>query len=411
MPPRRLNRRTPPPSGAWKKYIIYAGLLLLAVGSVYMRPHGSHISGFEDEDMRTHMQSGKESAEVVQANEEESDVTGEQQDAEITVSVSEDKEASGEDKEMGKDAPVSTNSQAAAKSAALLKNIEESSASKTRHHAKEKLLGGGIDYTEVLQQLFIPRTPSWANSRVNRLVVNQQAPDNKYDKGHEGPASWMPEEDLTADYKTCAVVGNGGILLLDSYGEAIDAHDAVFRFNDGPTAGFHEHVGTKTTYRLINNNWSRAWGHKRPKGASEEALVLFGQGSARSAPGLAARFSSEKIYFMAPEFAGNARGMYKRAYVLMHERGFIEVNGRNSPPTGVEGLFFALALCEEVHLYGFNVKSDPSVPYHYHDKVKGEEGAHSFTFQGIFMSMIASTGRFVICIPEAATEVCNMGMK
>eukprot|EP00854_Cymbomonas_tetramitiformis_P015226 gene15226-18010_t len=151
--------------------------------------------------MRTHMQSEKESSEVVQATEEEIDVTGyetlcaqllrslsptcAQSDAEITVSVSEDKEASGEDEEVEKDAHIDANAEAAARSAALLKNIEESSGSKMRPHAKEKLLGGGIDYTEVLQQLFIPRTPSWANSRVKRIVVNQEAPENKYDKGHE----------------------------------------------------------------------------------------------------------------------------------------------------------------------------------------------------------------------------------
>jgi hypothetical protein len=35
-------------------------------------------------------------------------------------------------------------------------------------------------------------------------------------------------------------------------------------------------VGSRTTYRLINNNWARAWLHKRPKGTSEESLVLFG---------------------------------------------------------------------------------------------------------------------------------------
>ena len=32
----------------------------------------------------------------------------------------------------------------------------------------------------VLQKLYVPRTPSWGEAGVDRLVVNKQSPDNKY---------------------------------------------------------------------------------------------------------------------------------------------------------------------------------------------------------------------------------------
>jgi hypothetical protein len=48
---------------------------------------------------------------------------------------------------------------------------------------------------------------------------------------------------------TCAVVGNGGSLLLYELGASVDAHDVVIRLNGGPTKGFERHVGRKTTFR------------------------------------------------------------------------------------------------------------------------------------------------------------------
>lgn len=50
-------------------------------------------------------------------------------------------------------------------------------------------------------------------------------------------------------HETCAVVGNGGSLLLYRLGAAVDAHDVVIRLNGGPTKSFEQHVGRKTTFR------------------------------------------------------------------------------------------------------------------------------------------------------------------
>ena len=85
--------------------------------------------------------------------------------------------------------------------------------------------------------------------------------------------------------------------------------------------------------------------------------MLFGNGAVRFLHGLNAKYRAvgKHIYFMAPEFALNARGTYKKSAVVMDETGYIRVKGRNSPPTGIEGLFFALEVCDTVDLYGFQV--------------------------------------------------------
>lgn len=58
------------------------------------------------------------------------------------------------------------------------------------------------------------------------------------------------------DFSTCAVVGNSGVLLMNEYGDAIDAHSFVLRMNVAPTVGpVRKHVGGKTDARVLNNKW------------------------------------------------------------------------------------------------------------------------------------------------------------
>ena len=48
----------------------------------------------------------------------------------------------------------------------------------------------------------------------------------------------LPAESPLFRFTSCAVVGNSGALLRQRLGADIDAHGAVFRINQAPTAGF-----------------------------------------------------------------------------------------------------------------------------------------------------------------------------
>jgi hypothetical protein len=64
-------------------------------------------------------------------------------------------------------------------------------------------------------------------------------------------------------FKSCAVVGNSGNLLLAQYGKEIDGHSVVFRVNQAPTRNYARHTGTKTNYRLLNALWSASYAQGR----------------------------------------------------------------------------------------------------------------------------------------------------
>eukprot|EP00232_Nephroselmis_pyriformis_P006024 CAMPEP_0182887408 /NCGR_PEP_ID=MMETSP0034_2-20130328/20808_1 /TAXON_ID=156128 /ORGANISM="Nephroselmis pyriformis, Strain CCMP717" /LENGTH=279 /DNA_ID=CAMNT_0025020773 /DNA_START=21 /DNA_END=857 /DNA_ORIENTATION=- len=54
-------------------------------------------------------------------------------------------------------------------------------------------------------------------------------------------------------FRTCALVGNAGHITKKQYGQYINKHDVVVRFNVQKVGKFSKSVGSKTTYRVLNN--------------------------------------------------------------------------------------------------------------------------------------------------------------
>jgi len=68
---------------------------------------------------------------------------------------------------------------------------------------------------------------------------------------------------MNHEVKTCAVVGNAPNILENEYGESIDSHDVIIRCNRSFVEGFEKHVGSKTTFRIINCHTFFEFTHKR----------------------------------------------------------------------------------------------------------------------------------------------------
>ncbi len=66
-------------------------------------------------------------------------------------------------------------------------------------------------------------------------------------KEHPGLESLLPARDplQNRSFASCAVVGNSGVLLSTQFGEAIDEHEVVIRFNAAVTEGYEAFVGSK----------------------------------------------------------------------------------------------------------------------------------------------------------------------
>ena len=237
---------------------------------------------------------------------------------------------------------------------------------------------------QLMEGITMPRNGKWQEANVKSLLVHHPAAAavrgggsvNKDDWTNAGRAAaatvdklfsrdgakalldvgCLPDKDYAVRRRTCAVVGNGGVNLNDPHqGRAIDSADVVIRFNDGPTASFERFVGKKTTFRLINNQWSRHVAERGAVGAwSEGVLMCFGNGARRSFEDVCKKQTSAKIVFMHPDLSLRSRELYRRVYQRLGGAGLVHADGRNAAPSGIEGLTFAAAICERVHVYGFH---------------------------------------------------------
>lgn len=167
----------------------------------------------------------------------------------------------------------------------------------------------------------------------------------------------MPERDeirSAAKWASCAVVGNGGNLLLAEHGHAIDAHDAVIRFNGGVTKGFELHVGSKTTVRIANTQHMGfheldseiVLQHVTQKKMLPKAMGMRAE--------LASSTPSLKLYFLDGDFH-------------QHVLDTVDVGAASN---GFYGVVFAHEKCQKVTLFGFFKHWDGNGRYHYYDSVE-----------------------------------------
>ncbi|KAG8466087.1 hypothetical protein KFE25_005657 [Diacronema lutheri] len=164
-------------------------------------------------------------------------------------------------------------------------------------------------------------------------------------------------------YGTCAVVGGAPSISAGRRGVEIDAHDAVFRFNDHPAGGrFAPMTGRRTTVRILNAMWA---GRQLPPDARAG-------GDRGGAGGLYVQVCKRETTF---EYA--LRAPLRRVLVEPELlRTFYALFGTGGL-TGALGVWLALGWCTSVSLYGFSSPCELGGKYRHYSSALRRRRAYS----------------------------------
>lgn len=221
--------------------------------------------------------------------------------------------------------------------------------------------------------------------------------------------------------KSCAIVGNAGVLSKQNFGSSIDKHDVVMRMNHAPTgrrqSSLKSRVGVKSSVRLLNIMWTRRYGTKRLRcekgrnvctsGGSPEQGTLMATRVQSGGVNLCTQLKrarpdatcqSVKVVHAASKLLSMFRVSLKNCGKGPHPS-YAETT-KNSPSTGFLAFYMAAlmpnssagrGLCQKrVAVYGFAGDAAKSARYKYHSfgRMRGY-GSHNFLLEQSLMRKLA----------------------
>jgi len=219
-------------------------------------------------------------------------------------------------------------------------------------------------------------------------------------------------------YNSCAVVGNAGTLLKSkAYGEAIDKHDVVMRFNVMTlTAELASNVGTRTTYRMINHLRSRhaccpksqgGKGKMPEKGGKAKGMSLILWHPGRQAQLLRAckkNIPNAKVSSISDSYIKKEVNVMNAMRKDLMRLGFGPFSDWKQGTSGFHGILLLAGMCDHLSLYGitsFSAKKGKSKgPDQYGGRGSKNMASwvwHDWEGEAYAWRLLHATGKATVC--------------
>ncbi|KAI8506885.1 hypothetical protein Bbelb_153240 [Branchiostoma belcheri] len=171
-------------------------------------------------------------------------------------------------------------------------------------------------------------------------------------------------------YHTCALVGNGGILLDSNCGNEIDSHDYVIRINMAPIRGYEKDVGIKSNMTFVNLQRTLQLrkdlvSRRKRKEMLQDLALLNGS----------------VISYVKPTTASVTKALGALSSVLKENELDIIItmlrstliSEMKSPTSGLIAYILGTTFCDVITLYGFypfaTDMRNRTLFYHYYDHI------------------------------------------
>jgi len=176
---------------------------------------------------------------------------------------------------------------------------------------------------------------------------------------------------------TCAFIGTGDQLLQAKFGDDIDAHDTVIRYNT-PIKGFERNVGTKTTLMFVKGHYKTS---AKPKLGYFDAKVPLPKGS--------------NVYAIDTDVGMRPMRTLRNELVnIWLKRNKIK-DGKPAAGLMRTQMLVKSGLCTSVDLYGFSTKGSVRSGKYFDKKAIVTKG-HTIDWDGWILSAMMDLG--YICV-------------
>ena len=162
--------------------------------------------------------------------------------------------------------------------------------------------------------------------------------------------------------KTAALVASSGTLLDNNFGDEIDKHDLIIRFNAARVKGYEKYVGSRTDIRILN-------GHAF-NGSTKKDICLGHD------PNFLTTLENEtflvKSYNVQEFIEGVMKYINKNPINFLHPNFLIYCNNLVSKPeasAGLIGVLLLVTLGIKPNLYGYGFYSESNDKVHYWEEV------------------------------------------
>ncbi|XP_063056271.1 CMP-N-acetylneuraminate-beta-galactosamide-alpha-2,3-sialyltransferase 1-like [Engraulis encrasicolus] len=212
-----------------------------------------------------------------------------------------------------------------------------------------------------------------------KRLQNTRSGWEEYKKVVDEIFQMIPDKEMYRDAalercRVCSVVGNSGNLINSHYGPMIDDGDFVLRINRGPTKGFEQDVGNKTTHRIIY-----------PESAIDidnSTHMVFFAFKMVDLKWLVSLFKQQNKLVKKTIKANMSLVMVAspRFMKYVHHQ-WLQKHGRY-PSTGFMTLIMALHICDKVRVFGFGADKNGNWN-HYFERIPPayRTGIHGGNFE------------------------------